>query len=208
MIDIICYEQNYLKPRMYRQNARKDYLNLAKCKKRTSKKIRKAIKAQQQYMYDNKVHSVPDRIVSISQPYIRPIVSYPERVLVDQIYRNRMNRAFCTKNGIRISDPALGRPRKDDKADKKQEYIDNTDRIEVERAFSLAKRKYGLGLLTTKLDTTTRSSIALSIIAMNVSRLTVVSFAQICILVFSRYKQCFALKKYMQNKPYKLLEVC
>ena len=29
---------------------------------------------QQQYMYDNKVHSVKDRIVSISQPYIRPIV--------------------------------------------------------------------------------------------------------------------------------------
>lgn len=28
---------------------------------------------QQQYMYENKVHSVPDRIVSISQPYIRPI---------------------------------------------------------------------------------------------------------------------------------------
>lgn len=25
-------------------------------------------------MYDNHVHSVPDRIVSISQPYIRPIV--------------------------------------------------------------------------------------------------------------------------------------
>lgn len=111
MIDIICYEQNYYKPRMYRQKARKDYLNLAKCKKRTAKKIRKAIKTQlqyirrdlryidafleeidlcddlskqlatirtlveqQQYMYENKVHSVPDRIVSISQPYIRPIV--------------------------------------------------------------------------------------------------------------------------------------
>ncbi len=111
MIDIICYEQNYYKPRMYRKKARKDYLNLAKCKKRTAKKIRKAIKAQlqyirrnlryidafleeidlcddlskqfatirtlveqQQYMYENKVHSVPDRIVSISQPYIRPIV--------------------------------------------------------------------------------------------------------------------------------------
>jgi hypothetical protein len=29
---------------------------------------------QQQYMYDNKVHSVPNRIVSINQPYIRPIV--------------------------------------------------------------------------------------------------------------------------------------
>ena len=46
MIDIICYEQNYYKPRMYRQKARKDYLNLAKCKKRTAKKIRKAIKAE------------------------------------------------------------------------------------------------------------------------------------------------------------------
>jgi len=29
---------------------------------------------QQKYMYDNKVHSVENRIVSISQPYIRPIV--------------------------------------------------------------------------------------------------------------------------------------
>ena len=273
MIDIICYEQNYYKPRMYRQKARKDYLNLAKCKKRTAKKIRKAIKAQlqyirrdlryidafleeidlcddlskqlvtirtlveqQQYMYDNKVHSVPDRIVSISQPYIRPIVRgkakapvefgakldlsidengiarlerlsfdaynesdvlitavenyknrtghYPERVLVDQIYRNRTNRAFCSEHGIRISGPALGRPKKDSKVDKKQEYIDNNDRIEVERAFSLAKRRYGLGLITAKLDTTTRSSIALSIIAMNVNRLTVVSFAQILVSLF------------------------
>ena len=29
---------------------------------------------QQKYMYDNKVHSVADRIVSISQPWLRPIV--------------------------------------------------------------------------------------------------------------------------------------
>ena len=29
---------------------------------------------QQKYMYDNKVHSVPDRIVSVSRPFIRPIV--------------------------------------------------------------------------------------------------------------------------------------
>ena len=297
MIDIICYEQNYYKPRMYRQKARKDYLNLAKCKKRTAKKICKAIKAQlqyirrdlgyidtfleeialcddlskqlatirtlveqQQYMYDNKVHSVPDRIVSISQPYIRPIVRgkakspvefgakldlnidengiarlerlsfdaynesdvlitavenyksrtghYPERVLVDQIYRNRTNRAFCSEHGIRISGPALGRPKKDSKVDKKQEYIDNNDRVEVERAFSLAKRRYGLGLITAKLDTTTRSSIALSIIAMNVNRLTVVSFAQILVSLFSRYKLVHCTAKYMQNKSYRDLAIC
>ena len=30
--------------------------------------------AQQEAMYENKVHTVPDRIVSISQPWIRPIV--------------------------------------------------------------------------------------------------------------------------------------
>lgn len=29
---------------------------------------------QHKYMHDNNVHSVKDRIVSISQPYIRPIV--------------------------------------------------------------------------------------------------------------------------------------
>ena len=29
---------------------------------------------QQQYMYDNRVHSVEHRIVSISQPWIRPII--------------------------------------------------------------------------------------------------------------------------------------
>ena len=215
---------------------------------------------QQQYMYENKVHSVPDRIVSISQPYIRPIARgkakapvefgakldlsidengiarlerlsfdaynesdvfitavenyksrtghYPERVLVDQIYRNRTNRAFCSEHGIRISGPALGRPKKDNKVDKKQEYIDSNDRIEVERAFSLAKRRYGLGLITAKLDTNTKSSIALSIIAMNVNFLTVVSFAQILVSLFSRNKLMHCTVKYMKNKSYKDLAIC
>lgn len=89
---------------------------------------------QQKYMYDNHTHTVNDRIVSISQPYIRP--------------------------------------KKNSKSDRKTEIKDNRDRIEVERGFSLAKRNYGLGLIKTKLDTTTRSTIALSIIAMNVAKLS------------------------------------
>lgn len=279
ILDEICYEYNYYKPRMYRQKARQDYLNLAKCKKRTGKKIRHAVKKQlqyvkrdlpyidlymeqddieftekqlkrirlickvyeqQKYMYDNKVHSVKNRIVSISQPYIRPIVRgkakspvefgakldmstdesgiarlehlcfdaynecdvltgaidryrertghYPERILVDQIYRNRANRAYCKKHGIRISGPALGRPRALSAEEKKQAYADNTDRIEVERGFSLAKRCYGLGVIKTKLDTTTRSSIALSILAMNVNYLAAAYFCAYLISAFSRYK--------------------
>ena len=194
LIDKICYDFNYYTPRMYRENARKDYLSLAKCKKRPAKRIRKAVKQQLQYvrrdlkyvdaflalddikltekqseildvirkiyeqqkfMFENNTHSVENRIVSISQPYIRPIVRgkakspvefgakldlsvdengmarveklsfdaynesevlktavenykkrtghYPERVLVDQIYRNRTNLNFCKEHGIRIS---------------------------------------------------------------------------------------------------------
>ena len=264
MISRVSDEYNFYRPRMYREKARKDYLALAKCRKRSSKRIRKAIKkqlqyirrdlgyimnllenngvalsrsdaqmldtlqalyAQQQYMFTNNTHSVVNRIVSIRQPYIRPIVRgkakspvefgakldlsvdetgmcrieklsfdaynesavlktaianykertghYPERVLVDQIYRNRENISYCSNLGIRLSGKKLGRPKKDadSKAEKKIAYQDNTDRIEVERMFSLAKRKFGLGLLLTKREDTTRASIVLSIIAMNIDRL-------------------------------------
>lgn len=176
-------------------------------------------------MYDNKIHTVKNRIVSISQPYIRPIVRgkakspvefgakldlsvdengmsrieklsfdayneesvlktavenykkrtghYPERVLADQIYRNRENISYCNSLGIRLSGKRLGRPKKDTNtnADKKLAYQDNADRIEVERKFSLAKHKFGLGLLVAKLEETTKSSIVLSVIAMNIDRL-------------------------------------
>ena len=123
---------------------------------------------QQKYMYENKTHVVEKRIVSISQPWLRPIIrgkvktpvefgakldlsidekgyarietisfdaynesthlqeavikyyertgSYPERVLVDQIYRTRANRNFCKEHGIRISGPKLGRPSKTEQA--------------------------------------------------------------------------------------------
>ena len=63
---------------------------------------------------------------------------------------------ICKDHGIRISGPKLGRPGKPEqaKADKKQEYQDNTDRIEIEREFSVEKRSYGLGLIVTRLETT------------------------------------------------------
>lgn len=51
MVDFLCAKFGYYTPRMYRRNARKDYLNLAKSKKRTSKKIRTAIKQQLQYIH-------------------------------------------------------------------------------------------------------------------------------------------------------------
>ena len=262
IIDEICRKYNFYTPRMYRRKARKDYLSIAKSRKRGGKKLRKSIRKQlqyisrdlgyidmfvkyndvklcaeeeellgiikkvyeqQKYMYDNKTHTVADRIVSISQPYIRPIVRgkakspvefgakldlsvdeagmarieklsfnaynesevlksaaenykkrtghYPERILADQIYRTKANIQYCKEKGIRLSGKRLGRPKKNPEADRKTEYKDNVDRIEVERRFSLAKRKYGLDLLLTKREDTTRASIVLSIIAMNVDRI-------------------------------------
>jgi hypothetical protein len=49
-------------------------------------------------------------------------------------------------------------------------YKDNCGRVEVERAFSLAKEKYGLGLIRTRLKETTQSAIALSILSLNLGR--------------------------------------
>lgn len=45
---------------------------------------------------------------------------------------------------------ALGRPKKDEVRDKKQDYIDEAKRVEVERKFSLARRKCGIELAVTK----------------------------------------------------------
>ena len=261
IIDRFCKSYGFTKPRTYRREARKNYLTLAKSKKRSIKKIRKTIRKQlgyvrrdlgyleqylsegyaltskeiklfltiqklyeqQEYMYKNKTHSIENRIVSIERPYLRPIVRgkvkapvefgakfdlsidtegygriekisfdaynestclqeaverfktrtgfYPERVLADQIYRTRDNRAYCKLQGIRLSGPKLGRPTETAKEDKKQEYQDNTDRIEVERAFSLSKRCYGMGLIRTKLEETTLSSIALSIFVTNLFKI-------------------------------------
>lgn len=178
---------------------------------------------QQQYMYDNKTHSVEHRIVSITQPWLRPIVRgktkapvefgakielsldsegygriekisfeaynesgslikaverfrertghYPKRVLADQIYRTRENRKYCKDHGIRLSGPKLGRPGVNAKVDKKQEYQDNTDRIEVERSFSLSKRSYGMGCIVTKLEETQLTSIVLSVFVTNLFKI-------------------------------------
>ena len=177
---------------------------------------------QQKIMYDHHTHSVPDRIVSLSQPWLRPIVRgkakttvefgakldisvcdgwtrleyfsfdayneaqnlvemieryrartgrYPERVLADKIYRNRENLSYCASHNIRLSGPALGRPRKNEERDKKQDYQDQSDRVEVERQFSLAKRKCGLGMIVTRLEETTCHCLAMSVLLLNLRKL-------------------------------------
>jgi hypothetical protein len=78
----------------------------------------------------------------------------------------------------------------------------------VERAFALAKHSYGLGLVVTKRGETTRSSIALSILAMNLNRILAGSLRQILILIFSRYNQRKNMLRFIQNKHYENLVAC
>lgn len=114
LIDVLHgYSSQKIKPRTYRKKARKDYLAIAKQRKRSMKSIRKAIRKQlgyvgrniktidamldasadftsfaerrtfwiiqelyrqQKEMFDAKTHRVADRIVSVAQPHVRPIV--------------------------------------------------------------------------------------------------------------------------------------
>jgi len=258
MIDEMHDPANGTKPRTYRQKAKRDYLNIAKKKNKTTKMIRKAIGkqlryirrdlqhvgdmmqdgamltpwqqerlktvemlyAQQKQMYDEHTHQIENRVVSLGQPWIRPIVRgkakekcefgakidisvsdgfvrlehtsfdaynesanlqevieryrertghYPERVLADQIYRNRSNLQYCKEHGIRLSGKPLGRPKREPDIDKKQERLEQIERIEVERKISLAKGSYGLGLIRTKLRETSESAIGLTILVMNIA---------------------------------------
>ena len=101
---------------------------------------------------------------------------YPERILADKIYRNRENLAYCAERKIRLSGPALGRPKKDEIRAKKQDYIDEAERVEVERKFSLAKRKCGIGLIVTRLKETTCHCLAMSVLLLNLRKIGKVLF--------------------------------
>ena len=96
---------------------------------------------------------------------------YPSRIRADKISRNRENLRYCKKCGIRLAGPALGRPRKDDHRDKTQDRLDECERVEVERRFSLAKRKCGMGLVTAKLQETAAHVIAMSVLVLNLRKI-------------------------------------
>ena len=56
--------------------------------------------------------------------------------------------------------------------------------MEVERCFSLAKRKCGMGLVTAKLEETAAHVIAMSIVVLNLRRLQR-AFLRLCMLLIS-----------------------
>ena len=194
---------------------------------------------QQHHMWKEKTHSTPHRIVSLSQPWIRPNIrgkaaaktefgakisirvnengyttlhqmswdaynestdlpsqaetyrkahgSYPESIHADKIYRTRANRAWCKKNGIRISGPPLGRPRKETTnnaaelaALKKQTKEDEAIRNGVEGKLGNAKRKGTLSRVMAKLKETSLTTVNIAILVLNLD--TRLRAALLCVL--------------------------
>lgn len=78
----------------------------------------------------------------------------------------------------------------------------------MERGFSLAKRCYGLGLIRTKLDTTTRSSIALSILAMNINHLAGTVLRFLLWMLISRTDGTIKLLKFEAFQRKNIITVC
>ena len=101
----------------------------------------------------------------------RPACIVRCKVGVLKIYRNRENLGYCKERGIRLSGPALGRPKKGEERNKVQDYRDECERVEVERKFSLGKRKCGMGLVTAKLEETAAHVVALSILLLNLRKI-------------------------------------
>jgi len=102
---------------------------------------------------------------------------YPESVHADKIYRTQGNRRFCKKHGIRMSGPKLGRPPKPTEENKatlqeasRQARQDELDRIPIEGKFGLGKRRYGLNRIMTKLSFTSKTSIAIIFLVMNLQK--------------------------------------
>lgn len=135
---------------------------------------------------------MPQTIGAIRRYYNRH-GCYPGRILADKIYRNRQTIAYCKARGIRLSGPSLGRLKKHEENNKVIEYQDNAERVKMERGFSLLNRRFGAGPIPTKRKDTTLSSISLSIIAMNPSKLTADFLRPFFryIFIFNNFKSIF-----------------
>ena len=156
---------------------------------------------QQKEMLDTKTHHIADRIVSLSQPWVRPIVrgkskaptefgakisvsvvngyTFIDRFTFDaynegeasEFKRSKSNREFCKSHSIRLSGPKLGRPGKDHVSDIRQELKEIGERNAVEGKFGNGKRKLGLALIMAKLQVTAGSMIGMDIFILNMEKL-------------------------------------
>lgn len=189
---------------------------------------------QQKEMFVEKKHRIEFRIVSISQPHIRPIVRgkassnvefgskitfslkdgftrlekhswenfnestllkehannyfaihgvYPKVIAADQIYHNKENKKFCKENGITIT---LGMmPGELIQEGEARKSIRNP----IEGKFGEAKRRYSLGCIMAKLESTSKSVIGLIVLVMNLEK----RLRDLLLNFFAKYFSLFKL---------------
>ena len=110
-------------------------------------------------------------LVPAVEDYLRKFGYYPAAVLADKIYQTRENKLYCKERGIRLSGPPLGR-RKASETDAKisrQMYRDACERNAIEGRTGVAKRRFGLDRIFSKLDETAKTEAAFFLLAMNAS---------------------------------------
>lgn len=265
-----------IKPRTYREVARKAFLAYARKRKHSYGELRFAIRQQlgylrrnldsitkqallgacltalpldlyqklqticelylqQKKMFEEKTHRCENRIVSIAQPHLRPIVRgkanapvefgakvatahicgfsfiihmgydnfseakylektaeeykrlfgfYPKVIIGDRAYAINPNRDFCKARGIRLSAPKRGRKSDEVKeVERKQLYQDSCQRNAIEGDYGTGKRKYGLGLIMTKLYETTLTAISFKFFVKNMERVLRLFVMRVCLLL-------------------------
>ena len=105
------------------------------------------------------------------EDYLRKFGCYPNAVLADRIYQTRDNRLYCKERGIRLSGPPLGRRKAADTDARinRRMYQDSCERNAIEGRNGIAKRRFGLDRIFSKLDETAKTEAALILLAMNAS---------------------------------------
>ncbi len=111
-------------------------------------------------------------LVQQIEAYRRRYGCYPAVEQADKIYRSRANRRFCTEKNIRLSGPALGRPRAAERVREEQKQIlrDERERVEVEGGVGELKRRYSWDQIRAHLVSTAITWICLSVIAHNLEK--------------------------------------
>lgn len=163
-------DDNHLPPASINEDA-KESSGKKKGKHRncTSKKKEKRKRRTEQTSWSNFNESLD--LQEAVENYFRREGVYPSAVLADQIYQTRANKKFCKEKGIRRSGLPLGRRKKSDTDAKlkRQMYKDSCQRNAIEGCNGTAKRRFGLDRIMSKLDETSKTEVALIILAMNAS---------------------------------------
>jgi hypothetical protein len=133
------------------------------------------------------------------EQYKKRYGKYPKRVLADQIYRTRKNRALCKKLGISLSGKPLGRPPKDgfSAEEKAQWKKDECDRVPIEGKFGQLKRRFSLGRVMAKLAHNSEITIRIAFLVTNLEKIL---FALLAMLQ-KWIKILFAILIHFENKP-------